>query len=148
MKGFLAVAAAVVLGAAGLFTALGVAGDNPHGGFVPGSTVGPGDHVPICHALGNGGYELIAPSAGVVFGHAGSSHQDGRDVIPPFVYQPQGNGSPDTSLAGGQNWAAGQALWANDCEAATTSTTSTSTTSTSTTSTTTSTSTSTTSTTS
>ena len=62
----------------------------PGDGFTPGSTVGPGDHVPICHALGNGGFNAIAPSAGVVFGHAGSSHQDGSDIIPPFTFDPNG----------------------------------------------------------
>jgi uncharacterized repeat protein (TIGR01451 family) len=83
--------------------------------FEPGSVVTPGDHVPICHAIGNGGFVAIAPSAGVVFGHAGSSHQDGRDVIPPFTYQPN-SGAPNTSLAGGQNWnAQGQSLLASGC---------------------------------
>jgi hypothetical protein len=86
--------------------------------FVPGSTIGPGDHVPLCHAHDGGGYVLVAPSSGAVFGHAG--HEDGRDVIPPFVFQPNGNQESNTSLAGGQNWdAAGQAVWARGCVAET-----------------------------
>lgn len=125
---------AAALVAAGFVLATSIAGAGPPSDFVPGSTVGPGDHVPICHALGNGGYEAIAPSAGVVFGHAGSSHQDGRDIIPPFLYEPN-KGELDQSLAGGQNWASGQAIWANGCvagEVSTATTTATTTTATTT----------------
>lgn len=122
-------ALAAVLGVAGFALATSIAGAGPPAAFTPGSIVGPGDHVPICHALGNGGYEAIAPSAGVVFGHAGNSHQDGRDVIPPFVYEPN-KGDADRTLVAGQNWASGQALWANDCVAGVVTTTGTTTTTT------------------
>jgi LPXTG-motif cell wall-anchored protein len=60
--------------------------------------------------LGNGGFNTPpASNAGVVFGHLGGSHQDGRDIIPPFVY----NGQTYS-----QNWdSAGQAIWRNGCAA-------------------------------
>ncbi len=62
----------------------------------------------FCHALGSGGYNSpSASSPGVVFGHYGSSHQDGRDVIPPFVHEGQ---------TYAQNWdTAGRAIWRNGC---------------------------------
>jgi len=89
--------------------------------FVVNSTVGPGDHIPICHALGEDNkdtYIAIAPSAGVVFGHAGFGHQLGEDIIPPFTYQ-DNQGDLNVSLVSGQNWsiAANQAILANDCAA-------------------------------
>jgi len=84
-------------------------------GGQPVPTVGPGDHVVICHALGNGGFNQIAPSSGDVFGHAGSSHMDGADIIPPFKYVDNQGGENDT-LQAGQNWdAAGQATYNNGC---------------------------------
>jgi hypothetical protein len=91
----------VTVGPAGYITPGGetliVAGTQP----VP--TVGSGDHVVICHALGNGGYNQEAPSAGDVFGHAGASHQDGKDIIPPFKYV-DNQGNENDSLVNGQNW--------------------------------------------
>jgi hypothetical protein len=99
------------LGVTGFVAASALAGQGE--GFTPGSTVGPGVLVPICHALGNGAFNSIAPSAGVVFGHAG--HQDGRDIIPPFVFDPNGKQELDSSLAGGQNWPSGEAIWSNGC---------------------------------
>ncbi len=90
-------------------------------GGVPVPIVGPGDHVVICHALGEANkdtYIQIAPSAGVVFGHAGAGHQIGEDIIPPFIYQPNGNQDDDSSLAEGQNWdAAHIAVYQNGCAA-------------------------------
>lgn len=77
-----------------------------------------GDHVVICHALGmtnKDGYNQIAPSTGVVFGHAGTGHQAGEDIIPPFTYVDH-KGSVDTSLQGGQNWTAENRLvYENGC---------------------------------
>ena len=91
-------------------------------GGAPVPVVGPGDHVVICHALGEDNkdtYIQIAPSAGVVFGHAGEGHQLGEDIIPPFRYQPNGNGrDEDDSLAAGQNWDAAHILiYENGCAA-------------------------------
>jgi LPXTG-motif cell wall-anchored protein len=64
----------------------------------------------ICHATGSATnpFVLIGPSpVGVIFGHLGASHQGGRDIIPPFVY----NG-----VTYSQNWdAAGQAIFAAGC---------------------------------
>lgn len=52
------------------------------------------DHVQICHALGNGTYNLIDPSASGVFnGHLDGEHggnapaTEAGDIIPPFEYQ-------------------------------------------------------------
>jgi hypothetical protein len=90
-------------------------------GAAPVPTVGPGDHVVICHALGEANkntYVQIAPSAGVVFGHAGAGHQIGEDIIPPFIYQPNGKKGADSSLAGGQNWGGAAAtVYSNGCGA-------------------------------
>jgi LPXTG-motif cell wall-anchored protein len=39
----------------------------------------------ICHALGNGDFIFISVSKeGILNGHAGDQHQDGRDIIPAF----------------------------------------------------------------
>lgn len=103
-------------------TTVGPAGYNTPGGETlviagaqPTPTVGPGDHVVICHALGNGGYNQIAPSSGDVFGHAGSSHQSGADIIPPFKYV-DNQDHTNNSLANGQNWTvSGMAIYNNGC---------------------------------
>ena len=105
-------------------------------------TLSDGDHVVICHALGEDNkdtYIQIAPSTGVVFGHAGTGHQLGQDIIPPFRYASNSGHNEDDSLQGGQNWdAAHIAIYNNGCNVpgtTTTGTTSTGTTSTGTTST-------------
>jgi len=70
--------------------------------------LGASNQVSICHATGSASnpYVLIHPAAaGVVNGHLG--HQDGRDVVAPFVYK---------GVTYSQNWdAAGQDLMANGC---------------------------------
>jgi hypothetical protein len=67
-------------------------------------------HVTICHATGSAAhpYVTISPSAsGVFHGHLG--HQDGRDIVPAFVWQGQ-------TLS--QNWdAAGQTTFTAGCNA-------------------------------
>lgn len=74
----------------------------------------PGKKIGICHALGNGGFISISPNAnGDVSGHAGMSHQGGRDIIPPFDYNDHGV----TGHFPGQNWDAnGQAIFNNNCQ--------------------------------
>ena len=104
---------------AAISTALTVAAAVSAGdGFSPSDTVGPGDLIPICHALGEDNKDVlidVAPSAGVVFGHAGAGHQLGDDIIPPFTYV-DNQGDVNSSLASGQNWtAANQTFWANGC---------------------------------
>lgn len=44
--------------------------------------------VTFCHALGNGKYQLKTQVAdeGIVNGHAGASHQSGKDIIPSFSW--------------------------------------------------------------
>jgi hypothetical protein len=65
-------------------------------------------HVVICHATGSSTnpYVRISPSAaGVFHGHLG--HQDGRDIVPPFVW----NGRTYS-----ENWDTnGQAIWNAGC---------------------------------
>jgi hypothetical protein len=71
-------------------------------------TLGPADHVKICHATGsrNHPYVLISPSvAGIVNGHL--RHQDQRDVVPPFIFR---------GRTYSQNWTTeGQAFLAGGC---------------------------------
>ena len=82
--------------------------------FEPGDTVGPGDHVPLCHSLGNGAYIAVTVPAQLVFRHAGAGHQGGADIIPPLTFE-DSHGA-DGSLSGGQNWdATGRAAWENGC---------------------------------
>ena len=81
-------------------------------------TLGSGDQVVICHALGmtnKDGYVQNAPAAGVTFGHAGAGHQAGEDIIPPFIYS-KGD-VLDQSLVNGQNWTtAGRLVYENGCQ--------------------------------
>jgi len=83
--------------------------------FEPGNTVGPGDPVRLCHALGNGAFISETVPAQNAFKHAGSGHQGGADIIPPFTFE-DNHGNVDPSLSGGQNWdATGEATWRNGC---------------------------------
>lgn len=72
-------------------------------------------HVPICHATGpdESSWVMISPSPkGVLEGHVGPEHQDGRDIIPPFEYEED----EEILMFEGQNWdATGQAIFMNDC---------------------------------
>jgi hypothetical protein len=90
----------------------------------PGPVLGPGDSVPICHATGSATNPFVAnhpSSAGVLNGHYGEGHQGGEDIIPPFQFQQNENSEVDQTASNGQNWdAAGQELWANGCELAST----------------------------
>jgi hypothetical protein len=65
-------------------------------------------HVTICHATGSASnpYVRISPSAaGVFHGHLG--HQEGRDIVPPFVWNGQSYS---------ENWdTSGQAIWNAGC---------------------------------
>lgn len=74
-----------------------------------------GNKVTICHATGSTSnpYVMISPNAnGVINGHAGSGHQAGRDIIPPFDYNDHGS----SKHFPGQNWnASGQAIFNNGC---------------------------------
>jgi hypothetical protein len=72
--------------------------------------------ITICHATGSkkNPYNSITLNAnGVINGHVGAHHQNGRDIIPPFDYRAQGQ----TKHFPGQNWdAAGQAIHSNGCK--------------------------------
>lgn len=76
----------------------------------------PGNKISICHATSSvkNPWVFNSPNAnGVVSGHAGASHQDGRDIIPSFWY----NSGGEAQFFPGQNWdAAGQAIFNNGCE--------------------------------
>ncbi len=64
----------------------------------------------ICHATGSltNPFQIIAPSnIGILMGHVGPSHQDGRDIIPPIPFY----------VPAGQNWdTLGISIWNNECE--------------------------------
>lgn len=68
------------------------------------------DRITVCHATGsatNPYVQITVSEAGVLDGHAKGSHQDDRDIIPPFAGFP------------GQNWDAnGAAIYRNGCGAA------------------------------
>ena len=71
------------------------------------------NHVRICHATGNSGnyQSLSMDEDGVLNGHSGQGHQDGKDIIPAFDF-----GNPSQNFEG-QNWdEAGQLIYNNDCE--------------------------------
>ncbi len=67
----------------------------------------------ICHATGNDNndkYVFIKSisAAGIFNGHLGESHQNGDDIIPPFVYK---------GKTYSQNWnAEGMAIYRNNCQ--------------------------------
>lgn len=98
---------------------LGVVGFTATGGAST-ATKSDADHVTICHATGSASNPFVqkSPSASGVFnGHLGKSHQDGRDIIPPFSYKGQ---------TYSQNWnASGQAIFNNGCKPVSTTTTTT-----------------------
>jgi hypothetical protein len=76
----------------------------------------PHNKVTICHATGSSKNPFVQISVnanGSVSGHAGSKHQNGRDIIPPFDYNDNGT----VKTFPGQNWnAQGQATFNNDCK--------------------------------
>lgn len=82
---------------------------------IPPETV-PKKHT-ICHATGQPGkFVVISPSVrGVYNGHLGASHHQGRDIIPPFMYDANGDGTEESYS---QNWDAdGQAIFDAGCKA-------------------------------
>lgn len=102
-----------VLVGALVLSAVGFTKDKPKPN--PGNS-NPGNKVTLCHATGSATnpFVVITVNAnGAVNGHAGASHQGGRDIIPPFDY----NRGGETVHFPGQNWdAQGQATLANGCE--------------------------------
>jgi serine protease AprX len=69
-----------------------------------------GADVAICHATGSSKtpyVRIVVTRAGVVHGHFGEKHQDGKDIIPPFEYR---------GRTYSQNWPQGQPVWANGCK--------------------------------
>ena len=70
----------------------------------------------ICHATGKPTkYVVITPSVkGVYNGHLGFSHHGARDIIPPFMYDANGDGVEESYS---QNWdAAGQTIFNAGCK--------------------------------
>jgi hypothetical protein len=89
-----------------------------------GNSINQGKHT-ICHATGSESnpFVVITPAkAGVFNGHlatssggqAGADHQLAEDIIPPFQYDSDRNGTAETYS---QNWdAEGQAIFNTGCE--------------------------------
>jgi uncharacterized repeat protein (TIGR01451 family) len=71
-----------------------------------------GDHIHICHALGNGGFNDPYPSvSNVIAEHGHTSHL--LDIIPPFFHRTH---QGEVVHYPGKNWdATGQAIWMNGC---------------------------------
>lgn len=72
-----------------------------------------GSTVRLCHATGQpDSWVSVSVSANAVISAGHTTHQDGRDIIPPFDYQSGGYAKRYPGL----NWtSAGQAIWSNDC---------------------------------
>jgi uncharacterized repeat protein (TIGR01451 family) len=107
----LGILSAVVLSAAG--AGLAVAATASQAQRVPPTEIlEAGDHIHICHRLGNGGYNDPYPSvSNVVVEHGHTSHP--LDIIPPFRHRTHQGMVVDYP---GKNWTAeGQAIWANGC---------------------------------
>src|SRR5690242_21793804 len=102
----LGIVTALVLTAAGAGLAVAATGSQAQR-VPPSEILGAGDHIHICHRLGNGGYNDPYPSvSNVIAPHGHTSHP--LDIIPPFNHV---NGRFD-----GLNWTAeGQAIWENGC---------------------------------
>lgn len=70
----------------------------------------PSQNYNICHATGSSDNPYVEnnpANAGAKFGHLGLGHQNGEDIIPPFLYDDQ---------LYSQNWdTEGQAIWNNGC---------------------------------
>ena len=63
----------------------------------------------ICHAAGGSGNFVKVPASdsGDFNGHVGDGHQDGNDIVPPFLFEGE---------IISQNWdEEGQAIYFNDC---------------------------------
>src|SRR6185437_8884994 len=103
----LGIVTAVMLSAAGAGLAVAATGSQAQR-VPPGEEVlGAGDHIHICHRLGNGSYNDPYPSvSNVIAPHGHTSHP--LDIIPPFNHV---NGRFH-----GLNWTAeGRAIWENGC---------------------------------
>ncbi len=78
----------------------------------------PKEQVTICHYLGNNTWNSLTAAPEIVFNSGHDTHQDKKDIIPAFEYVKQG----ETLSFPGLNYdAAGKAILANDCSAATVS---------------------------
>jgi hypothetical protein len=80
-----------------------------------GNSINQGKHT-ICHATGSESnpFVTITPAkAGVFNGHLGDGHQLGEDIIPPFEYDSDRDGTPEEYS---QNWPEGEAIFDNGCE--------------------------------
>lgn len=74
-----------------------------------------GNKVTLCHATGSATNPFVTITVnanGAISGHAGNSHQDGRDIIPSFTYNDKGSQAtfPGQNLGG-----SGQATLNNNC---------------------------------
>lgn len=82
--------------------------------FIPTVYATNSNNIPICHYLGHGGYQRISVNNDAIDGdgngdHNRSSHQDGKDIIPPGHWD-----------SNGRNWdTQGQEIYRNNCNTAT-----------------------------
>lgn len=82
--------------------------------FIPNVYATNNNNIPICHYLGHGGYQRISVNDDAIDGdgngdHNRSSHQDGKDIIPPGHWD-----------SNGRNWdTQGQEIYRNNCNTAT-----------------------------
>jgi hypothetical protein len=106
------VKARLKVGAAGFGSTLLILGS----GLAGAASNNPHNRVSLCHSTGsqtNAFVKITVNANGTASGHAGSQHQGGRDIIPPFDYEDNG-----TKHFPGQNWnAQGQATFSNNCVA-------------------------------
>jgi hypothetical protein len=108
----LGLAAVMLLTSAGADLAVAATGSQAQR-VPPGEEVlGAGDHIHICHALGNGGFNDPYPSvSNTLAEHGHTSHP--LDIIPPFNHR---GGHGEVERFPGKNWdATGQAIWENGC---------------------------------
>ena len=71
------------------------------------------NEIKICHSIGqeDSYHSILLTSDGILEGHTGLNHHNGRDIVPPFDYS-----EPIQHFAG-QNWdEVGQAIYNNGCE--------------------------------
>jgi uncharacterized repeat protein (TIGR01451 family) len=108
----LGIVTAVVLSAAGGGLAVAATGSQAQRAPPGEEILGAGDHIHICHRLGNGSYNDPYPSvSNVVAPHGHTSHP--LDIIPPFSHRTHQGAVVDYP---GKNWTAeGQAIWEKGC---------------------------------
>lgn len=73
------------------------------------------NEVRLCHHNEGNGYVEQTVDDDAVFQQGHTTHQEGRDIIPPFSYYTYDEEICVSHNYAGQNWPSGQATWDNDC---------------------------------